>query len=264
VCAALAVTGACMLLRKADFEAVGGFDETFVNGCEDYDLCFKLRATGKAIYLASESHIRHHVSLSRTTNTLQDLRNSRHLFARWRSEIKRELSDVWRDLLAAGPAAYADNLSGLLTADFLSTPHAASRVIAESMLRREASFWASKLDSGGKVQGARVKVQGLRFSAEHGAHLLENSAEFVIEGLQYARNFYVCGRRIDDLSQPVALTIRVNGLQTIKIPLKAERNVNVGLTDPLLLPGIANTFHVETDRALLLSHLVIDDRVADL
>lgn len=34
----LAVTGACMLLRKADFAAQGGFDEHFVNGCEDVDL----------------------------------------------------------------------------------------------------------------------------------------------------------------------------------------------------------------------------------
>ncbi|GAB1392834.1 hypothetical protein MASR1M60_09970 [Rhodocyclaceae bacterium] len=263
---ALAVTGACMLLRKADFEAVGGFDENFVNGCEDLDLCLKLRAAGNEIYLASESRIRHHVSLSRKTNTLQDLRNSRHLFARWRSEIKRELSEVWRGLLAAGPAAYADKLSGLLAADFLSTPHAASRVIAEAMLRREASFWASKLgDAGPHVDLAgKVRSHGLRFSPEHAAHLLENSAEFVIEGLQYARNFYVCGRRIDDLSQPVTLTIHVNGLQTIKIPLKDERNVNVGLTNPLLLPGIANTFHVETDRPLLLTHLVIDDRVVDL
>ena len=35
----LAVTGACLLMRKADFERAGGFDEVFVNGCEDVDLC---------------------------------------------------------------------------------------------------------------------------------------------------------------------------------------------------------------------------------
>ncbi len=259
---ALAVTGACMLLRKADFEAVGGFDETFINGCEDIDLCFKLRTAGKAIYLASESRIRHHVSLSRKTNTQQDLRNSRHLFARWRPEIKRELSEVWRALLAAGTQAYADKLSGELAAEFVATPHAATRVIAEAMLRRVESFWASKLGDAEIDLTGKVRVQGLVFSAEHGAHLLQGSAEFVVEGMQYARNFYVCGRRIDDLSQPVTLTICVNGLQTIKIPLRAERNVNVGLIDPLLLSGIANHFRVEVDGALVVTHLVIDDRVS--
>src|SRR6185295_15833609 len=34
-----AVTGACMLVRAADFAAVGGFDEGFTNGYEHVDLC---------------------------------------------------------------------------------------------------------------------------------------------------------------------------------------------------------------------------------
>lgn len=262
----LAVTGACMLLRKADFEAVGGFDEGFVNGGEDYDLCFKLRAAGKEIYLAGDSQIRHHVSLSRKTNVRRDLLNSRRLFGRWREEIKRELSDVWRDLLAAGPAAYTDKLSGLLAADFLSTPHAASRVIAEAMLRREESFWASSLDEGAALAvnlADKVRAYGLRYSPVHGAQVLENAAEFVVDGLQYARNFYVCGHRLGDLTRPMMLTISVNGLQKVELTLKAERNVNAGLTDPLLLPGIANSFEVTTDGALVLSHLVIDDHVVE-
>ena len=262
----LAVTGACMLLRKVDFEAVGGFNEAFFNGCEDIDLCFKLRAAGKATYIASASRIRHHVSLSRTTHTLQDFCNSRHLFVRWRPEIKRELSEVWRVLMAEGVSAYADKLSGRLAKDFLSTPHVASRVIAEAMLRREELFWASKLDDADpRVDLTRqVRSHGLRYSPEHGAHLLENSAEFVVQGLHYTHNFYICGRRIDDLTQPMALTISVNGLQTVKIPLKAERNVNVGLTALLHLSEIANNFYVGTNGVLLLTRLVIDDRVVDL
>ena len=261
---ALAVTGACMLLRKADFEAVGGFDEGFVNGCEDVDLCFKLRAAGKDIYLASESSIRHHVSLSRKTNTEQDLRNSRHLFKGWRPEIKRELSKVWRTLITAGPCAFADKLSGELSADFLSTPHVASQVIAETMLRREESFWSSKLDDTKLDLSVRLRTQGLLYSSQHGAHLLQHSAIFNVDELKYARNFYLCGQRIDDLTLPVNLTLIVNGVQTLKIDLKAQRDVNVGLKDPVLFPGVTNSFQVKTSQTILLTHLVIDDRVVDL
>jgi cellulose synthase/poly-beta-1,6-N-acetylglucosamine synthase-like glycosyltransferase len=144
----LAVTGACMLVRRADFEAVGGFDSRYVNGCEDYDLCFKLQAANKKVYLASDSRIHHHVSLSRKTNTLQDLRNSRLLFSRWRGKIKNELSRIWHDLLSAGPDAYADWWPESIEPEYLSTPHALSRVMAETMLRREEAHWQQMLDGG--------------------------------------------------------------------------------------------------------------------
>ena len=143
---AFAVTGACMLLRKADFLAVGGFDEAYVNGCEDIDLCFKLQAANKKVYVASESRIHHHVSLSRKTNTLQDLRNSRLLFSRWRGKIKNELGRIWRDLLAAGPSAYVDFWPEPVTPDLLATPWALSLYMAETMLRREEAHWAHMLD----------------------------------------------------------------------------------------------------------------------
>jgi GT2 family glycosyltransferase len=145
---AFAVTGACMLLRKADFWAVGGFDESFVNGCEDIDLCFKLQQAHQKIYVVSESRIHHHVSLSRKTNTLQDLQNSRLLFSRWRGKIKNELSRVWRELLTEGPDAYADWWPEPIEPEYLSTPHALSRVMAETMLRREEAHWQQMLDGG--------------------------------------------------------------------------------------------------------------------
>jgi len=45
-----AVTAACMLCRKSDFEAAGGFDEGFLWGdYEDSDLCLRLRQLGKRV-----------------------------------------------------------------------------------------------------------------------------------------------------------------------------------------------------------------------
>ncbi|MEA2716233.1 MAG: hypothetical protein QOI99_550 [Actinomycetota bacterium] len=43
------VSGVAMLLRRADFEAVGGFDPDFEMYLEDVDLCRRMRAAGKRV-----------------------------------------------------------------------------------------------------------------------------------------------------------------------------------------------------------------------
>lgn len=43
------VSGVAMFLRRADFEAAGGFDETFTMYLEDVDLCRRLQQAGKSI-----------------------------------------------------------------------------------------------------------------------------------------------------------------------------------------------------------------------
>jgi len=43
------VSGVAMLLRRADFEALGGFDPDFTMYLEDVDLCLRLRGAGKRV-----------------------------------------------------------------------------------------------------------------------------------------------------------------------------------------------------------------------
>ncbi|MBS7704240.1 glycosyltransferase family protein [Chelatococcus asaccharovorans] len=42
-CGIPAVTAAAMMVRRSDFQAIGGFDESYVYGQEDVDLCLRLR-----------------------------------------------------------------------------------------------------------------------------------------------------------------------------------------------------------------------------
>jgi GT2 family glycosyltransferase len=54
-----AVTGACMLTRRAAFEACGGFDEQFAVSFNDVDYCLQLRKLGWRIVQASDVHAVH-------------------------------------------------------------------------------------------------------------------------------------------------------------------------------------------------------------
>lgn len=274
---ALAVTGACMLLRKADFDAQGGFDEHYVNGCEDFDLCFKLRAAGKAIYVANASRIRHHVSLSREVNTQHNERNSRHLYGRWRRMIKHELTAHWATLLQAGPHAYTGLLSGHLAPPFVATPQAAACVVAESMLLREEYRWAGDMGEPDPNTGAanRCTAHGLVYMPNLHGYTMAQNADFAFASLCSVCNFFVCGRTTVDLAEhPIAITITVNGIQVKTVTLTIGHGVNVGIVDPILLQGLINHFRVtahfvdvqgtllgDANEAIVVTNIVIDDQM---
>jgi GT2 family glycosyltransferase len=54
------LTGACLLLRKKDFDAVGGLDEGYLVGdFEDSDFSLRIRALGKQLYLVPAAKLWH-------------------------------------------------------------------------------------------------------------------------------------------------------------------------------------------------------------
>ncbi len=59
-----AVTAACVVTHRDTFFAAGGFEEAYVNGAEDMDLCLKMHRQGRRHYVANESIIWHHKGAS--------------------------------------------------------------------------------------------------------------------------------------------------------------------------------------------------------
>ncbi|GAA0701444.1 glycoside hydrolase family 99-like domain-containing protein [Dyella marensis] len=58
-------SGACLLVRQAEFQVMGGFDERYAPAyCEDSDLCMRLRAAGKRIVYCGQATVLHHLSLT--------------------------------------------------------------------------------------------------------------------------------------------------------------------------------------------------------
>ncbi|WP_395646260.1 glycoside hydrolase family 99-like domain-containing protein [Terricaulis sp.] len=88
------VSGACIALRRAEFEALGGFDMRYAPAyCEDSDLCMQMRAKGKRIRYVANAEVCHHLSV--TSNALpgtykiqQARRNQQKLLDRWDEAIE--------------------------------------------------------------------------------------------------------------------------------------------------------------------------------
>ncbi|MGH7955758.1 MAG: glycosyltransferase, partial [Opitutaceae bacterium] len=81
-----AVTGACLIVERALWQQLGGFDEAYVNGGEDIDLCFRARAAGRINAVALRSVVRHHISAS-LGRKARDEQNSFRLARRWQCEF---------------------------------------------------------------------------------------------------------------------------------------------------------------------------------
>ena len=52
-------TGACLMVRKAEYSKMGGLDDRFFAHMEEIDLCWRLQLEGKSIFIVPESVVWH-------------------------------------------------------------------------------------------------------------------------------------------------------------------------------------------------------------
>lgn len=95
-----AVTAACMLVRRAVFEELGGFDETIAVGYGDVDLCLRAGQHGYRTLFCAHAALLHHESYTRGRSQ-QDPHPG---------DTERFLAK-WRALFATGDPYYNPNLS---------------------------------------------------------------------------------------------------------------------------------------------------------
>lgn len=167
-----ALTGACFGIRAAQWRQLGGFDEGFVNGCEDIDLCLRATAAGRRPCVALGSVVRHHISQS-AGRKLRDEQNTFRLVQRWRAAILprmiRECSRACLDAAWEDPRYYPDqNLARdafLYLARILPAPTWQLQAAAEASLDLEMARWAHLLK--GESTRAPREVAWQLFPLEH-------------------------------------------------------------------------------------------------
>ncbi len=68
----IGATGACLMIRKSDFDAVGGLKEDLRIAYNDVDLCFSIREKKLRCVIRPDAVFYHHESLSRGADHLSD------------------------------------------------------------------------------------------------------------------------------------------------------------------------------------------------
>ena len=99
-----AVTGACLMVSRAKYDEVGGFDEGFAVSLNDVDFCLKLREKGYLNVFTPFAELYHYESLSRGL----DLEGKNA--ARYEGESEH-FRTKWKEVLDKGDPYYNPNFS---------------------------------------------------------------------------------------------------------------------------------------------------------
>ena len=100
-----AVTGACLMVRKSIYDALGGLDEQFAVALNDVDFCLRIREKGYLNVFTPFAELYHYESASRGSDTADRKKAERY---EAESALFRER---WKELLAKGDPYYNPNFS---------------------------------------------------------------------------------------------------------------------------------------------------------
>jgi GT2 family glycosyltransferase len=91
-----AVTAACMLVPRELFLSLGGLDESFINGFEDLDFCFRARSKGFKVMYTPESVVIHHESKTPGRHD-HHAHNARLFASRWLPSVDHDLDKIYAE-----------------------------------------------------------------------------------------------------------------------------------------------------------------------
>jgi len=143
-----ALTGACVLMTTALWKSLGGFDEGYVNGCEDVDLCLRAAAAGRTNAVALRSVVGHHISSS-PGRKKRDEENSHRLAVLWRPTLVRLGATAWcRNYLGGDPQTLPDQELARQCACYLAglrkSPPSGACAGVQAELELELQRWQSE------------------------------------------------------------------------------------------------------------------------
>jgi len=162
------ISGAALLVRRAAFAALGGFDPAFAPAyCEDSDLAFRLRAEGTKMLYQPRSVVLHFEGITHGTDLgtgmkAHQVTNQQRLRTRWHDTLAAEHFDPGTHILRARDRAHGKRVA-LVIDHYVPQPDrdAGSRTMMafmEAFLRagRIVKFWT---DNGAYSAGYTEALQ---------------------------------------------------------------------------------------------------------
>ncbi len=102
-----AVTGACLMVKRSDYEKAGGFDESFAVALNDVDFCLKLRDMGLLNVFTPFSELYHYESVSRGDDVTGADKEKEERYNREAEHFREK----WKEVLEKGDPYYNINFS---------------------------------------------------------------------------------------------------------------------------------------------------------
>ncbi|MEM9159585.1 MAG: glycosyltransferase family 2 protein, partial [Verrucomicrobiota bacterium] len=147
------ITAACCAISKELFIRHGGFDESYQNGCEDTELCFRLRKSGYRVLVANRSTVQHHVSTTRGVEKSQRQdRNFRILQRRWSQKLQELSSQAWpkhyiRQVLSQPSLCSRPIAFEALSQWLFKTTSPKAQLISSCFQERNERHWLSTIEN---------------------------------------------------------------------------------------------------------------------
>ena len=102
------VTGACLAIRKEIFEKINGFDEGYIFGWEDTDLCMKVNNEGYDVVYNPGAVLYHYESITKkirkdagedvlSQDTPKEVKNRERFFRKWKNLVKKDDVDFYAE-----------------------------------------------------------------------------------------------------------------------------------------------------------------------
>ncbi len=101
------VTGALLVIRKDLFKKIGGFDENYIFGHEDLDICMKVRESGYKVWYNPTAVAYHFESVTKKLQGIEkferfltnpnsfDAKNDRYFHSKWDKVLKNDADDYY-------------------------------------------------------------------------------------------------------------------------------------------------------------------------
>lgn len=249
-----AVTAACCVLQRETFLREGGFDESFRNGGEDIDLCWRLAQRGYDVVVAFKSVVRHHIRASRGPVSLADEANTQRLFARWRKEIIILGDQCWAKNIIRQFFTNPSSVNGFTVlsalayrAGWRTRPPRAIALAFDSALHYEELHWQQRLAGTIKpvvYPPSAYTLRGVYHDWSKASNAdsvwLRDQAQLTLPAGTPARNFFINGFLLPpSCDEPPAagqlgLRITINGAQSRDFFPLPTGHFNCGLDRPLV------------------------------
>ena len=189
------VSGAAILLPRALWSQLGGFDERYVPAYyEDTDLAFRIREAGLQVYLQPASRVVHHEGVSNGTDTgagikAYQVRNAQIFFERWRSVLEAEHFANAEHVFLASDRGQCKQRTVLVVDHYVPQPDrdAGSRAtwqVLEQLVAHgcNVKFWPDNLYFDPDYAPA---LQQLGVEVLHGGEYVGKFADWVAENGRY-------------------------------------------------------------------------------